>query len=185
MLAQQVCTPYFPKTVSASNLKPHGLLVNHITKCAVDDTKITNFLALKRFVFRLDDGIVFVYDLDVCKYRRYVLEFVELVAGKLEKKYTVVQKRHDDFTQEWIDEFCADGLGDGEGKKTFLRVLLSLEDEDLEYYTDKEIKSLSQKRVSEELADMTESGGFIAHEAKPLMAKHHTRLIVVPHLSQI
>ncbi|GJW74731.1 RNA-directed DNA polymerase, eukaryota [Tanacetum coccineum] len=66
------------------------------------------------------------------------------VAGKLEKKYTAMQKRHDDFTQEWIDEFCADGLGDGEGKKTFLRVLLSLEDEDLEYYIGKEIKSLSQ-----------------------------------------
>ncbi|GJT79550.1 cytochrome P450 81F3-like protein [Tanacetum coccineum] len=254
-----------------------------------------------------------------------------LLAGKLEKKYAAVQKRRDDFMQEWIDEFRADGLGDGEGKKTFLRVLLSLQDEDPEYYTDKEIKSLSQallhggintsvdtmewamslllnnphvlikaqneidslvgcdrlvnekdlsklshlqciinetlrmhpaaplllphesskdckvggyhiphgtmlfvnvwaiqndpnkwespklytprgrrrcpgenlamrivglalastiqcfdwKRVSEELADMTESGGFTAPEAQPLMAKYHPRSIIVPHLSKI
>nr|GEV74704.1 cytochrome P450 81E8-like [Tanacetum cinerariifolium] len=66
-----------------------------------------------------------------------------LVVGKLEKKYVAVQKRRDDLTQEWNDEFRADGLGDGEGKKTFLRVLLSLQDEDSEYYTNKEIKSLS------------------------------------------
>nr|GEY67110.1 cytochrome P450 81E8-like [Tanacetum cinerariifolium] len=56
-----------------------------------------------------------------------------LLAGKLEKKYAALQKRRDDFMQEWIDEFRADGLGDGEGQKTFLRVLLSLQDDDPEY----------------------------------------------------
>ncbi|KAK1407559.1 hypothetical protein QVD17_39178 [Tagetes erecta] len=34
-----------------------------------------------------------------------------LFARKFEKKFVGVQKRRDDFMQEWIDEFRADGLG--------------------------------------------------------------------------
>lgn len=66
-------------------------------------------------------------------------------AGKLENKYAAVQKRRDDFMQAWIDEFReADDSVTLEGEKTLLQVLLSLQDADPEYYTDKEIKSLSQ-----------------------------------------
>ncbi|KAK9080240.1 hypothetical protein SSX86_001916 [Deinandra increscens subsp. villosa] len=64
-------------------------------------------------------------------------------AGKFEKKFAAVQKRRDDFMQEWIDEFRADGLVN-EGKKTLLQILLSFQDADPDYYTDSMIKSLSQ-----------------------------------------
>nr|XP_043606258.1 cytochrome P450 81Q32-like [Erigeron canadensis] len=66
------------------------------------------------------------------------------LGGRLEKRYTSVQKRRDDFMQEWINEIRADVLRNEEEKKTFLRVLLSLQDSDPEYYTDEMIKSLSQ-----------------------------------------
>nr|XP_043639506.1 cytochrome P450 81Q32-like [Erigeron canadensis] len=67
------------------------------------------------------------------------------VGGKLDKRYKAVQKRRDDFMQEWIDELRAeDGLGNEDTKKTLLKVLLSLQNENPEYYTDEMIKSLSQ-----------------------------------------
>nr|GEY67109.1 cytochrome P450 [Tanacetum cinerariifolium]GEY70775.1 cytochrome P450 [Tanacetum cinerariifolium] len=47
------------------------------------------------------------------------------------------------------------------------------------------IQCFDWKRVSEELADMTESGGFTAPKAQPLMAKYHTLSIIVPYLSEI
>ncbi|KAL8216185.1 hypothetical protein R6Q57_023022 [Mikania cordata] len=66
-------------------------------------------------------------------------------AGKFEKKFAAVQKRRDDFMQEWIDEFRAGScLGDQQNDKTLLQVLLSLQDADPDYYTDEFIKSLSQ-----------------------------------------
>lgn len=65
------------------------------------------------------------------------------LAGKLEKTYAAMQKKRDDFMQEWIDEFRANDSRNGEGEITLLEVLLSLQDADPEYYTDKEIKSLS------------------------------------------
>ncbi|XP_071702528.1 cytochrome P450 81Q32-like [Rutidosis leptorrhynchoides] len=67
-----------------------------------------------------------------------------LVARKIEKRYGDVQKRRDEFMQEWIDEFRANGLVNGKGEKTLLQVLLDLQDADPEYYTDEVIKSLSQ-----------------------------------------
>ncbi|KAI7745377.1 hypothetical protein M8C21_007505 [Ambrosia artemisiifolia] len=73
--------------------------------------------------------------------------FQWLFGRKLEKRFAFVQKKRDDFMQVWIDEFRADGLGDGDGegkKKTLLQILLSLQDADPEYYTDEMIKSLSQ-----------------------------------------
>lgn len=66
--------------------------------------------------------------------------------GKLENRYAAVQKRRDDFMQAWIDELRApddSATPEGEKVKTLLQVLLSLQDRDPEYYTDKEIKSLS------------------------------------------
>ncbi|KAD1781288.1 hypothetical protein E3N88_42294 [Mikania micrantha] len=66
-------------------------------------------------------------------------------AGKFEKKFAAVQKRRDDFMQEWIDEFRAGScLGNQENDKTLMQVLLSLQDADPDYYTDEFIKSLSQ-----------------------------------------
>ncbi|XP_071692990.1 cytochrome P450 81Q32-like [Rutidosis leptorrhynchoides] len=67
-----------------------------------------------------------------------------LVARKLKKRFASVQKRRDEFMQEWIDEFRTNGLVNGEGKKTFLSVMLSLQDADPEYYTNEVIKGLSQ-----------------------------------------
>ncbi|KAI3504837.1 hypothetical protein L1887_26573 [Cichorium endivia] len=67
------------------------------------------------------------------------------IAGKLEKRYAALQKRRDDFMQAWIDEIRApDDSVVPENEKTLLQVLLSLQDANPEYYTDKEIKSLSQ-----------------------------------------
>ncbi|KAK1407558.1 hypothetical protein QVD17_39177 [Tagetes erecta] len=139
-----------------------------------------------------------------------------LFARKFEKKFVGVQKRRDDFMQEWIDEFRADGLC--EGKKTLLQILLSLQDADPEYYTDKMIKSLSQAllhggintsvetmewamslllnnphilnkaRIEIDnvgLVDMSESGGFTAPKAQPLVAKYRARSILEHHLLQI
>ncbi|KAI3686775.1 hypothetical protein L1987_80462 [Smallanthus sonchifolius] len=117
---------------------------------------MTRMMGGKRFYGNLDGG-----EVDEAKRFSDVIEDTEHVisewkildmlpnfrwffAGKIEKAFAAVQKRRDDFMQKWIDEFRADGLGDGDGKKTFLQILLSLQDVDPEYYSDKMIRSLSQ-----------------------------------------